>query len=489
MIYDRRVANISREEFEELLAIVRSPPPGPLTAEDRWRHAYQHEQRRKQVIGYQQDLFDAKAVTHFRRNAPAPEFDRPPVETVAAKLDRIRGDPLATFGPPRSDRPAILSRAAKAAIIRGAANWLRVGQRIRIVDAPGAVNPAFGPQRFLGRAGVIWRLCTGTFAERCYVFLDPVGGERTDKIEMVELRTCSRLNEARRRRRGGRRAAVRPIDRRTRMLTSRSQRWRQRRSTFVDDETVIDPRHYAVDVLPHHKARAFVAEHHYLGRYPAAQLAVGLFGPGAARRSELAGVIVFGVPASAGVITRHTGFDDPARGCVLQRLLCLPSVAGNGESFFASRAFRLLRREKPAIEAVVSFSDPQYGHCGTVYAALSGAYRGRTRPRTVLRIAGETISDRTLSKIRNLERGHGGAIDQLVRLGAPPPRPGQHPADWLAACTASGTLSPHRQSPLFAYCFELTRRARRTGRHLPRAAYPRFADVVEAELARGALVR
>lgn len=119
---------------------------------------------------------------------------------------------------------------------------------------------------------------------------------------------------------------------------------------------------------------------------------------GALGRSDLVGVIVFGVPASAGVITRHRGLADPAQGCVLQRLLYLPSVAGNGESFFASRAFRLLRREKPAIEAVISFSDPQYGHCGTVYASLSGVYRSRTRARSVLRIAGQTISNRTLSK-------------------------------------------------------------------------------------------
>ncbi|MCH4554237.1 Mom family adenine methylcarbamoylation protein, partial [Aestuariibaculum lutulentum] len=96
----------------------------------------------------------------------------------------------------------------------------------------------------------------------------------------------------------------------------------------------------------------FVADHHYLPRYPAAQVAVGLFGPGTGGRASLAGVIVFGVPATGAVITRHTGFADPARGCVLQRLLCLPSVAANGESFFASRAFRLLRHARPAIEAV-----------------------------------------------------------------------------------------------------------------------------------------
>ncbi|MGN5376353.1 hypothetical protein [Sphingomonas hankookensis] len=262
------------------------------------------------------------------------------------------------------------------------------------------------------------------------------------------------------------------------MITARSQRWRDRRASFVSDDTVIDPRRYAVDVIDHATARAFIADHHYLPRYPAAQLAVGLFGPGAGERASLVGAIVFGVPATGAVITRHTGFADPARGCVLQRLLCLPSVAANGESYFASRAFRLLRQARSRIEAVVSFSDPGFGHCGCVYAALSGAYRGRTRARNVLRIAGETISERTLSKIRNLETGHAGAIDQLVRLGARRPATGEHPRAWLDTLKANGVLAAQRQSPLYTYCFELTRRARTAGQSLPRLAYPRRSDAI-----------
>lgn len=250
----------------------------------------------------------------------------------------------------------------------------------------------------------------------------------------------------------------------------------------MSDDTIIDPQRYAVDVVAHDTARAFVADHHYLNRYPAAQLAVGLFGPGRGGTSSLDGIIVFGVPATGAVITRHTGYADPARGCVLQRLLCLPTVAANGESYFAARAFRLLRQAKPLIESVVSFSDPQVGHCGCVYAALSGAYRGTTRPRTVLRIAGETISDRTLSKIRNLETGHAGAVDQLVRLGASRPRRTEHLREWLERCRRDGILVAARQASLFTYCFELTRDARRVGQPLPRMAYPIRSDVLREQL-------
>lgn len=190
MIFDARIASIAREEFDELMAIVRAPPETArtLTDEDRWRREYQAEQERRRVIGYQADLFAAKPVTRYHRHRSAPSWDRPPDETLERKLARIAGDPSATFGPPRSDRPAFLTNNQKAEIVAKAANWLRVGQRVRLVDAPGAVDPAFGIQRYLGRYGVVWRLCSSPFNDYCYVFFDPVGGERTAKVELAGQR-------------------------------------------------------------------------------------------------------------------------------------------------------------------------------------------------------------------------------------------------------------------------------------------------------------
>lgn len=253
------------------------------------------------------------------------------------------------------------------------------------------------------------------------------------------------------------------------MDTSRSQRWRERRALWTDDDTVIDPRAYSVDVIAHDAASAFISSHHYLPNYPAAQVAVGLFGPG----GTLVGVAVFARPAVEAVITAHTGFENAAKGTVLARLLLLDDVPQNGESFFVARAFDMLRRERPAIEAVVSYSDPQAGHIGRVYAALSGAHRGVTKPRTVLRLNGTTVSGRTLSKIRTGERGATGGVEQLVRLGAPRPRLHETPATWLARLQRERILLRHRQDGLYAYCFELTRNARRQGRDLPRLPYPK----------------
>lgn len=186
--YDPKVANISREEFEELMEILRQPdePPNAKTPDAIWRQEYRERLNRGRVI-MQPDLFGGDAKVHWRKHQRRAPVIRP-VETVAGKLERIKGDPSATFGPARADRPASPTPEEKQRVIAGAANWLRVGQRIRIIDAPGSVDPQFGPGRFLGREGIVWRLCSVTFADRCYVYLDPIGGERAEKIEMVELR-------------------------------------------------------------------------------------------------------------------------------------------------------------------------------------------------------------------------------------------------------------------------------------------------------------
>lgn len=253
------------------------------------------------------------------------------------------------------------------------------------------------------------------------------------------------------------------------MLTTRSQRWRERRARYVDDLSVINPRDFAVDRLDPSPARLFVAQHHYLPNYPVAQVAVGLFG----KQAALVGIAVFAMPSTARVITRHTGFADAARGTTLARFFLLPEIAGNGESWFLSRALRVLRRERPAIEAVVSYSDPQAGHIGQCYAALSGAYRGMTRPRTAYSIGGVPISGRSLSKISLNERGAAGAIGQLVNLGAPKPLISEEPCAWLARLRRDRILLAERTLGLFTYCFELSHAARRQGRDLPRKPYPK----------------
>lgn len=71
------------------------------------------------------------------------------------------------------------------AIARWSANWLRVGQPIKLIG---------GTPRLIGRKGRIHRLCRASWARAdVYVSLARCGMEHDAKIEMVELRHVAPL--------------------------------------------------------------------------------------------------------------------------------------------------------------------------------------------------------------------------------------------------------------------------------------------------------
>lgn len=143
------------EDFDRL-------PPG---SDARWRAAFRQRAHEARVNTAQPDLFGAPAIETYRRNAaPAP---------IVSK-SRYR------------PRPG-LTDAEKALVIASAANWLRTRQRVQI--------SADSPQRFAGRKGVVWRLCSPVFADMVYVTLDLVGNERTEKLALVEVRDVEPIAE------------------------------------------------------------------------------------------------------------------------------------------------------------------------------------------------------------------------------------------------------------------------------------------------------
>lgn len=174
------------DETAKVAAIGRAiTPPRMLSGDDLWRRQYREAMARTRIMGVQHDLFDAAAVTHHHRLPRRPTFEMPPVETIAAKLERIEGNPFATFGPPGDRTP--LSADEKAEMLRSAANWLRVGQRVRVRDSARSIDGST-ERRVLGRLGVVWRLCSSVFEDHVHIFLDPVRGERVEKIVFIEIR-------------------------------------------------------------------------------------------------------------------------------------------------------------------------------------------------------------------------------------------------------------------------------------------------------------
>lgn len=267
------------------------------------------------------------------------------------------------------------------------------------------------------------------------------------------------------------------------MITNRSQRWRDRRDRFIPAATVIDPEAYSVDVIDCIKtAKPFVLRHHYSRSFPASRLSIGLFRNARAGRSDLVGVATFSVPMNNAAITKHTGLGSHRSGADLGRFVLLDDVPGNGESFFLSRAFKHLRREKPEILSVISYADPMKrcspsghiiapGHVGRLYAVAGALYRGRSAPRyETFTPDGQIFSERAISKIRNAETGHAYAADELIRRGAE--RPTSADKDWLASLLKTGFFTRRRHNGNHIYAFPLTKAAKLAGRDLPQLEYP-----------------
>lgn len=269
------------------------------------------------------------------------------------------------------------------------------------------------------------------------------------------------------------------------MQTLRSQRWRERRELWVPNATVIDPSQYSVDVLGKHAAVvAFIREHHYAGDVGPVRLATGLFRNGRGGTSQLVGVAAFTVPINSASVRRSAGLADPLAACDLGRFVLLDEVAGNGESYFLARSMRLLRREKQGIITVLSYADPvrrmdsygaviMPGHVGGIYRGAR--YIGRSSKRTDLALpSGRILSPRTVSKLRNGERGAEAAERRILDAGAPRRAALQEYASWLSDLEAQGFLTRRRHPGCHIFQFPLTRAARRSAATVPALEPPQL---------------
>lgn len=265
------------------------------------------------------------------------------------------------------------------------------------------------------------------------------------------------------------------------------QRWNHRKARYRPAGEVIDPSLYGVEPIDSDTAAAaFVEEHHYSASYPVARYRVGLYRTIPFARPELVGVAVFSNPMQQACIPCWTGLP-AAQGTELGRLVLRDDVPAMGESWFMARAFSLLRRAKPQLQAVIAYCDPlprldatghqtKPGHIGTVYAALNATYRGRARPRTLLLAPnGTVLSERSLSKLKADDKGRDYAERGLRGLGAPARRRGESGSAYLARALATLSLRPWRTKGNHVFVWALgpdPRSLRARWRALPRPLVP-----------------
>lgn len=175
----------------------------PAGSDARWRAEFRQAQYERALIGIQADLLGGPAIEVFRAS---PKVPAPPAWTPDYAVEwfhdlapeeqalRLAADPQTPFA--RTTR-AILTADEIAALVASAANWLRIGQDVRITGSPLTLDGS--DERRVGRTGVIWRLCSASFADHVYVNLDLIGAERSEKVVFVELRDIAPIERRDRR--------------------------------------------------------------------------------------------------------------------------------------------------------------------------------------------------------------------------------------------------------------------------------------------------
>ncbi len=280
------------------------------------------------------------------------------------------------------------------------------------------------------------------------------------------------------------------------------QRWERRQEFRRTAGTRIDPTEYGVEVVGDGIAKPFIREHHYSGSYPAAHVAIGLYRRTGLAPARLVGVAVFseGVRSQL-AMPKWTGFDR-ADGTELGRLVLLPEVPYNGETWFITRAFDILRTmtvqdpharvDRQRFRVVLSYSDPierqdaagnlvKPGHFGTIYQATNALYVGRATPRTLhISPSGQVVHAYAFDKVAAGRRNHQSAARSILEAGVSGMAPDEAPRDWVARVKAE--LATIRHPGNFTYVFGLDAGAWRSLRlmHGKGFAYPKARDLRQA---------
>ena len=135
-------------------------------------------------------------------------------------------------------------------------------------------------------------------------------------------------------------------------------------------------------------AKDLIVKNHYSKQWTKCSVALGLYYTTGNEHAffdepeeKLIGTICYGDP-----IGRHSGASITTsipRESVyeLVRLFVHDGYGSNIESYLIGESFRWLKEHKVNIKALISYSDPQQGHVGTVYQATNWLYQGnKIRP-------------------------------------------------------------------------------------------------------------
>ncbi len=189
-----------------------------------------------------------------------------------------------------------------------------------------------------------------------------------------------------------------------------TQRWRERRTVFLQKQVFFNPRRHEVEKIPVNLAADWIVKNHYLGSFPSATVCYGIF-----RSGKLPSVAVLGTAQHKNTIPNVFG-PAYAKDCLLLQRFALADVLEfNAESYFLARVRARLKREGYCGILTMSDETPKSdifgnitfpGHIGTIFKSDNAVYLGRIAKSDEYIFAdGSVLSNRSFSKLVNNESG------------------------------------------------------------------------------------
>ena len=141
-----------------------------------------------------------------------------------------------------------------------------------------------------------------------------------------------------------------------------------------EEKTYCDTSKLSIRLITKSVAKDIIVNNHYSGLWTKVSYAIGLFTSDVEEHpffdnieDKLIGVACYGDPIGRSAGQSISPLLERTEVLELTRLFVFDGYGSNIESWFLGKTFDWLRENVPQIKALISYSDPKEGHCGTIY--------------------------------------------------------------------------------------------------------------------------
>jgi hypothetical protein len=149
-------------------------------------------------------------------------------------------------------------------------------------------------------------------------------------------------------------------------------------------DVYFNPLNFYVRSINKSVAKDLIIKNHYTHKWSLCSVAYGIFYKSSINCNRfiegdtdtLIGTCIYGTPVGRSASTSFSSMISPHEVLELTRLWIADGYGKNIESWAISQTFKLLKKEFPKIKIIMSYSDEEQGHKGTIYQATGFYYQG-----------------------------------------------------------------------------------------------------------------